>query len=118
MEGYLEKAHEAGRLIAQSDDYKALKRADERLSEDREAVELFNRLSSLEEEISGLLQSGKEPSQAQQESYQSLVEKLQQRTTYQAMVSAQANFERLMTRVNEEIARGIEAGEKSRIILS
>ena len=118
MEAFLEKAHEAGRLIAQSDEYKALKRADERLSEDREAVDLFNRLSALEEEISGELRAGREPSQEQQEGYQSLVERLQQRTTYQAMVAAQANFERLMTRVNEEIAKGIEAGEKSRIILS
>src|SRR5690606_12099229 len=102
----------------QSDDYKALKRADERLSEDRDSVELFNRLSSLEEEISSALRAGQEPSREQQESYQSLVERLQQRTAYQAMVAAQANFERLMTRVQEEIAKGIEAGEKSRIILS
>jgi cell fate (sporulation/competence/biofilm development) regulator YlbF (YheA/YmcA/DUF963 family) len=118
METYLEKAHEAGRLIAQTDDYKALKRADERLSDDREAVELFNQLSTLEEEISGALRSGQEPSQEQQQNYQSLVERLQQRPTYQAMVAAQANFERLMTRVNEEIAKGIQTGERSRIILS
>lgn len=118
MEAFLEKAREAGRLIAQSDDYKALKRADERLSEDRDAVELFNQLSSLEETISEALSAGREPTKAEQESYQSLVERLQQRSSYQAMVAAQANFERLMTRVQEEIARGIEAGEKSRIILS
>lgn len=118
MESYLEKAHEAGRQIAQSDEYKALKRADERLSEDREAVELFNQLSAMEEEISGALRTGQEPSQEQQQNYQSLVERLQQRSTYQAMAAAQANFERLMTRVNEEIAKGIQAGEKSRIILS
>jgi cell fate (sporulation/competence/biofilm development) regulator YlbF (YheA/YmcA/DUF963 family) len=118
VEGYLEKAHDVGRLIAQSDDYKALKRADERLSDDRDAVELFNQLSALEEEISGAMRSGREPTQDQQQSYQALVERLQQRATYQAMVAAQANFERLMTRVNEEIAKGIQAGEKSRIILS
>ena len=118
MEAYLDKAHEAGRLIAQTDDYKALRRANDRLSEDREAVELFNQLTALEEEISASLQSGIEPSDAQQQGYQSLVERLQQRASYQAMVSAQANFERLMGRVQEEIAKGIQAGEKSRIILT
>lgn len=118
MEAYLEKAHEAGRLIAATEDYKALRRANDRLSEDREAVDLFNQLSTLEEELSGALRSGVEPSEAQQQSYQSLVERLQQRSTYQSMVAAQANFERLMSRVQEEIAKGIQAGEKSRIILS
>jgi hypothetical protein len=36
---------------------------------------------------------------------------------YQGLVAAQSNFDRVMGRVNEEIARGIEAGEQSRIIL-
>lgn len=118
MEAFLEKAHEAGRLIAQTDAYKALRRAEERLSDDRESVSLFNEISALEEELSEALRAGQEPTEAQQERYQSLFERLQQRASYQEMVAAQANFERLMTRVNEEIARGIQAGEKSRIILS
>lgn len=118
MEAFLEKAHEAGRLIAQTDDYKALRRAEEHLSEDRESVSLFNEISALEEEISEALRAGREPTEAQQQSYQSLFERLQQRASYQGVVAAQANFERLMTRVQEEIARGIQAGEKSRIILS
>jgi hypothetical protein len=37
---------------------------------------------------------------------------------YQALAAAQSNFDRLMMRVNEEIAKGIEAGEQSRIILA
>jgi hypothetical protein len=37
---------------------------------------------------------------------------------YQALAGAQQGFDRLMLRVNEEIAKGIEAGEQSRIILS
>jgi hypothetical protein len=36
---------------------------------------------------------------------------------YQALVAAQSNFDRVMSRINEEIARGIEAGAQSRIIL-
>ena len=43
-----ERAREVGRLIAQTDEYKALKRANERLSDDRDAVTTINRLSELE----------------------------------------------------------------------
>ena len=117
MEAIQERARELGRLLSQTDEYKALKRANERLSDDRETVTLLNRLGSLEGELTELLRSGREPSQEQQEEYESLVERLQQLTVYQSMVAAQSNFERLMTRVNEEIGRGIEAGEQSRIIL-
>ena len=70
-----------------------------------------------EEELTTTLRSGREPSVEQQEEYESLAEKLQQLTTYQRVAAAQANFERLMARINEEIGRGLEAGEQSRIIL-
>jgi len=45
------------------------------------------------------------------------MQELQGMTVYQGMVAAQSNFDRLMKRINEEIGKGIEAGEKSRIIL-
>lgn len=117
MDAIQERAREIGRLLAQTDEYKALKRANERLSDDRETVTLLNRLASLEGDLTQLLRGGQEPSQEQQDEYESLVEGLQQLTIYQAMVAAQSNFDRLMTRINEEIGRGIEAGDKSRIIL-
>jgi cell fate (sporulation/competence/biofilm development) regulator YlbF (YheA/YmcA/DUF963 family) len=116
VETIQERAREIGRLLAQTDEYKALKRANERLSDDRETVTLLNRLSSLEGELTAALQSGREPTREQQEEYEQLLEQLQQRSGYQAVVAAQSNFERIMVRINEEIARGIEAGEQSRII--
>jgi cell fate (sporulation/competence/biofilm development) regulator YlbF (YheA/YmcA/DUF963 family) len=112
-----ERARDVGRLIAQTDEYKALKRANERLSDDREAVTTINRLSQLEGELATLLRSGREPSQEQQQEYESLVEALQQTTVYQGVVAAQSNFDKLMERINEEIAQGIQAGDQSRIIL-
>jgi hypothetical protein len=33
------------------------------------------------------------------------------------MVAAQSNFDKLLTRVNDEISRGMEMGAQSRIIL-
>ncbi|HEX6069535.1 MAG TPA: YlbF family regulator [Longimicrobiaceae bacterium] len=117
MDPIQERARDVGRLIAQTEEYKALKRANERLSDDREAVTTINRLSDLEGELAGMLRSGREPSQEQQREYESLVESLQQTTVYQGVVAAQSNFDRLMERINEEIAQGIQAGDQSRIIL-
>lgn len=117
MDAIQDRAREVGRLIAQTDEYKALKRANDRLSDDREAVAAINRLSELEGELASMLRAGRQPSQEQQEEYEGLVESLQQMTVYQGVVAAQSNFDRLMERINEEIAQGIQAGDQSRIIL-
>ena len=111
-----ERAREVGRLVAQTDEYKALKRANDRLEEDRESIQLLNRLRDLQYGIANALQVGREPSEEQQQEYEQLIEQLQTRTGYQGVVAAQANFDRLMMRINEDIAKGIEAGEQSRII--
>jgi cell fate (sporulation/competence/biofilm development) regulator YlbF (YheA/YmcA/DUF963 family) len=111
-----ERAREIGRLLAHTDEYKALKRANEQLADDREAVTVLNRLSTLEGQLAGALRSGNEPTVEEQQEYEGAVERLQQMTAYQSLVAAQSNFDRLMVRINEEIAKGIEAGEQSRII--
>jgi cell fate (sporulation/competence/biofilm development) regulator YlbF (YheA/YmcA/DUF963 family) len=112
-----ERARDLGRQVAQTDEYNALKRANERISGDRETVELLNRLGSLQDELGEALRRGEEPAEEQAQQYESLLSELQGRSIYQGVVAAQSNFDRLMMRVNEEIARGIEAGEQSRIIL-
>ncbi len=117
MDAMWEKARDVGRLLAQTEEYKALKRANERLSDDREAVAKLNRLGDLQDSVARALRSGTEPSEEIQDEYARLVGDVQGNAAYQAMVAAQSNFDRLMMRVNEEIARGIEAGEQSRIIL-
>ena len=117
MDPIQERAREVGRLIAQTEEYKALKRANERLSDDREAVTTINRLSELEGELATMLRAGRQPGEEQQQEYETLVETLQQMTVYQGVVAAQSNFDRLMERINEEIAQGIQAGDQSRIIL-
>lgn len=117
VDGIDERAREIGRLLAQTNEYRAVKQANAALSDDREAVKLLNRLGSLEEEFANALRSGREPTQEQQDEYEGLAEQVQQSAVYQRVVAAQSNFERLMGRINEEIARGLEAGEQSRIIL-
>lgn len=117
LEGIQEKAREIGRLLVQTSEYAALKRANGKLSDDRDTVTLLNRLSELEGALTAELRAGREPSQEQREEYERTVESLQQMSIYQEVVAAQSNFERLMARINEEIAHGIESGEQSRIIL-
>jgi cell fate (sporulation/competence/biofilm development) regulator YlbF (YheA/YmcA/DUF963 family) len=118
MEQLWEKAREVGRMVATSDEYKALKRANERLSDDRDAVAGINRLGTLQESIARALQSGQEPSEEERDEFERLATSVQGSPAYQAFESARANFDRLMMRVDEEIAKGIEAGEQSRIILA
>lgn len=118
MEAIWEKSREVGRLVAQTDEYGALKRANARLADDRDAVQMLNELADAQDRLGELMRTGIEPSPDEQEEFEGLASRLQGSTTYQAVMAAQSNFDRLMMRINEEIARGVEAGEKSRIILS
>jgi cell fate (sporulation/competence/biofilm development) regulator YlbF (YheA/YmcA/DUF963 family) len=118
MEAIWDKARDVGRLLAQSSEYGALKRANERLADDRETVTRINRLNELEEQFTVALRSGAEPSQPEQEEYERLAGEIQDSAAYQAYEIARGNFDKLMLRVNEEIGKGIQAGAQSRIILS
>lgn len=117
MDTIQERAREIGRLISQTDEYKALRRENDRVSGDRETVALLNRLSELQETLTESIRRGVEPTEQEAEEYERTLNDLQARSVYQGVIAAQSNFDRLMMRVNEEIARGIEAGEQSRIIL-
>lgn len=117
MELIWEKARDVGRMIAQSDEYKAFRRASQAIGDDREAVTRLNRLQDLEAAFTRAVQQGSEPPEEEQQEYERLAGEVQVMPAYQAMAAAQANFDRLMMRVNEEMAKGIEAGEQSRIIL-
>jgi cell fate (sporulation/competence/biofilm development) regulator YlbF (YheA/YmcA/DUF963 family) len=117
-EGMKDRANELGRLLGQSDEYKALARARERLTNDRDAVEAMNRLDVLEREISAALHNGQEPPELTKQEYETIFATLQSSVVYQGLVAAQSNFDKILARVNEEIGRGMEAGSQSRIILS
>lgn len=116
-DGIRERAQELGRMLGQSDEYKALARSRDALTNDREAVSAMNRLDELEREIASALHQGQEPDDASKQEYEQLFGTLQSLSGYQSLVAAQSNFDKLLTRVNEEISRGMEAGSQSRIIL-
>jgi cell fate (sporulation/competence/biofilm development) regulator YlbF (YheA/YmcA/DUF963 family) len=116
-DGIDEKARELGRLVGQTTEYKTLARAREAISNDRDSVTIMNRLADLESQIARSLQRGEEPTQEMQTEYEQAFEKIQTSSMYQALVSAQTNFDKVLTRVNEEIGKGMEMGSQSRIIL-
>ena len=117
MEMIWEKAREVGRLVAQSAEYKAFKRANTQMADDRELVTRLNRLNELQVSFQGSIEEGNEPPMEEQEEFERLATSVQSSPMYQGFASAQANFDRLMVRIQEEIAKGVEAGEQSRIIL-
>lgn len=113
----LEKARDLGRLIGQTEEYKALDRARKRLAEERETTVLLNRLAELEAGIAKGLEQGEEPSEETAVAYEHAFGELQGSPVYQSLVAAQSNFDKLLARVNDEIGKGMEAGAQSRIIL-
>ena len=117
MEMIWEKAREVGRLVAQSDQYKAFKHANTQMADDRDLVAQLNRLNELQMGFARAMEEGNEPPVEEQEEFERLAGSVQVSPVYQGYASAQANFDRLMVRIQEEIAKGVEAGEQSRIIL-
>ena len=111
-----EKAQDLGRLLGQSDEYKALLRASQRLKEDAETQQLLEEVERLAQTIEGAAQQGKEPAREHVERYDEILKSVQRSPVYQQMVSAQANFEKLMAKVNAQIYEGMQKGAASPII--
>lgn len=118
MSGIFDKALDLGNSLARTDEYQALRRAMEAADEDRELVELRNRIQALENGIEASLRAGQEPEEDARVAYSEVAEELQTKAGFQRLISAQANFEKVMMKVNETMARGIDEGAQSRIILS
>jgi cell fate (sporulation/competence/biofilm development) regulator YlbF (YheA/YmcA/DUF963 family) len=111
-----QKARDLGRLIGQSPEYQSVKRANEGLHNDREAVAALNRMESLRQEAQRMLAQGQEPSDTMEKELDDLLTKVQGNSNYQAAIAAQENFDKLMLQVNGWIAEGMKAGAASPII--
>lgn len=111
-----EKAQDLGRLIGQSDEYKALRRAHEGVRDERELQERMSRLHALAEQLERAAVEEREAPEPQVTEYNDLLARIQGDPRYQSAVAAQANFDKLMLRVNEQIMDGIKKGSASPII--
>ena len=111
-----DKAQDLGRLIGQSAEYQALRRAESTLREDKVTVAKLDQIQTLARQVDQIVSSGQMPDQATAESYETAVRDLEMSPVGQAYVVARANFEKLMTKVNQQISEGMEKGAASSII--
>ncbi len=102
-----ERAGDVGRLLSQAPEYGYLRAAMRDIDGDEEAKGQLDRIRELQEKLIGFLERD----------LGTRSEEMQASSRYQSLISAQANFDRLMEKVNQAIARGLKEGEKSRIIL-
>jgi len=116
-DGIFQRAVEVGRLISQTPEYAYLRSAIREIDGDEEAKARLDGIRALQEKLIGFLEREEEPPEDLRAELGSLSEEMQTTTPYQALISAQANFDKLMERVNQSIGEGVKAGEQSRIIL-
>ncbi len=111
-----EKAQELGRLIGQSPEYQAMRRAEAGLREDKETVEKLESIKALAAKVDQAVAGGHMPDQETTQAYEQAVRDLEMSGSGQAYVVARSNFEKLMLKVNEQISKGMETGATSKII--
>jgi cell fate (sporulation/competence/biofilm development) regulator YlbF (YheA/YmcA/DUF963 family) len=111
-----DKAQELGRLIGQSPEYQALRRAENALRADDDTVRMLETIQTLAKEIDQQVAQGQMPDQATTDSYEQAVRDLEVSATGQAYAVARANFDKVMAKVNEQIGAGMEKGAASSII--
>jgi len=111
-----DKAKELGRIVGQSGEYQAVKRANDALNDDREAVGVLRQMEQLRVDAQRMIERGEQPSSEMEQQLDQLLGQVQENPRYQNMVIAQENFEKVMLRVNEWILEGIRKGASSPII--
>ena len=111
-----QKGRELGRLIGQSAEYQAVKRANDALTADADAVALMRRMDELRVEAQRQIERGEQPAPELERELDELLTKVQVNPAYQRAIVSQENFEKLMMQVNAWISEGIKAGAASPII--
>lgn len=111
-----EKAQELGRMLGQSDEYRVLLRATDRMKEDVELQKHLVEVEQLAQQLERAAQTGEEPAKEQIEQYDRALQTVQGSPVYQQVVAAQANFEKFMSKVNARIYEGLKKGAASPII--
>ena len=111
-----DKARDLGRLIGQAPEYKELRRANETLNDDRETVKLLQQVEQLRTDAQRMIQRGERPGADMEQRLESLLSQIQLNASYQRLLVAQENFDKVMSKVNDWILEGIEKGATSSII--
>jgi cell fate (sporulation/competence/biofilm development) regulator YlbF (YheA/YmcA/DUF963 family) len=116
MEAIDKRADELGRLVGQSEEYQAWRRAEERLTAESEMREALDRLAQLQMAVAEKADRGEQPTAEQQQELDALWSRVQVNPLYQSYIAARTNFDKMMYRVNQMILEGMKKGSESRII--
>jgi cell fate (sporulation/competence/biofilm development) regulator YlbF (YheA/YmcA/DUF963 family) len=111
-----ERALELGRLIGQSSEYQAVKRANTALNEDKGAMALLQKMEGLRTAAQQLIERGEQPTPEMEQELDDLLSEVQTNPTYQRMVVSNENFDKIMVQVNQWILDGMRKGSASPII--
>ncbi len=111
-----ERAEELGRLIGQTDEAKALRRAEEALRNDETTRGHLEQMQTLARQMDQAMAQGQMPDEAAQQGYETAVREFELSPVGQGYIVARTNFEKVMAKVNQEMAKGIEKGATSNII--
>ncbi len=111
-----EKALDLGRSLGQSPEFQALRRAEQALRSDQDAVARLDRIQNLARQVDQAIGGGELPDETTTQAYEEAVRELELSPAGQAYVVARANFDKLMARVNHQISAGMEKGSSSSII--
>jgi len=118
MAGIHEMAESLGRALGRTPEYRTLARAVESADGDREIAALTNEVQALREAVQAAARRGEEPPAEEMERLEAAAGRLQASSVYQSVVAAQANFDRIMHRVDAAMEEGMRKGAESRIILT
>tara|TARA_Y100001934_G_C11634303_1_gene442536 strand:+ start:113 stop:481 length:369 start_codon:yes stop_codon:yes gene_type:complete len=116
MDRISEMAKDLGRVLGQTEEYRSLKQAISIVDEDKEVTEVRTELEGIELQIKDLINNGEEPDESVKQRYEESLSRLQTSTSYQRLVAAQANFDKVLVKVNQTTQTGIAEGAESRII--
>src|SRR5438094_6377901 len=101
-----DKAKELGRLVGQSPEYQAVKRASDVLNEDKDTVALLQKMEQLRVNAQRMMQRGERPTEDMEGDLDTLLGQVQGRPSYQQLLVAQENFDKVMGRANDWILEG------------
>jgi cell fate (sporulation/competence/biofilm development) regulator YlbF (YheA/YmcA/DUF963 family) len=111
-----DKAQELGRLIGQAPEYQALRRAEQALRDDGEAQKRLESISRLTREFDQMMAQGQAPDETKAQEYETTLHEFELSPVGQSYLVARANVDKLMSKVNQMIADGMERGAVSGII--
>lgn len=111
-----DKAQELGRLIGQSNEYQALRRAEQGVRDNPQAQAALENVARLTREFDAMMAQGQSPTEEQAQQYETYLREFDMAPVGQAYVVARTNVDKLMQRVNQAIGEGIERGLTSGII--